>query len=91
MNLRKLSPSRVAFLPLGLGVVSELSYVFKLHGVNMSPIPSLVSFLPSSHGNIILQLVSILLKEGGHLVFLPASLCFLLKTFCPLDFLFVFL
>lgn len=54
-------------------VVPELSYVFILHGVNMSPIPSLVSFLPSSYINIILQLISTLLKEGGQLVFPPAS------------------
>lgn len=83
-ELEKFSPSRVAFLPLDLRVVSELSYVFVLHGVNMSLIPSLVSFLPS-HVNIILQLVSTLLKERGRLVFLPASLCFLLKNFLPPD------
>lgn len=50
-------------------VLSELSYVFIPHGVNMSPIPSLVSFLPSSHVNVILQLISTLLKEEGHLCF----------------------
>lgn len=38
-------------------VVSELSHAFILHGVNMSPSPSLVSFLPSYHVTIILQLV----------------------------------
>lgn len=38
-----------------------------------------VLFLPSSHVNIIFQLVSAL-REGGQLLFLPASVCFLLKS-----------
>lgn len=41
-------------------LVSELSHVLILHGVNMPPI-SKVSFLPSSHVSLILQLVSALL------------------------------
>lgn len=69
-------------------VVSELSHAFILHGVNMSPIPSLVSFLPSYHVTIILQLVFYPPGGGGQLVSPIASLCFLLKTFCPLDFFF---
>lgn len=69
-------------------VVSGLSHAFILHGVNMSPIPSLVSFLPSYHVTIILQLVFYPPGGGGQLVSPIASLCFLLKTFCPLDFFF---
>lgn len=68
-------------------VVSELSYVFILHHVNMFINLSLVSFLPSSHVNIILQLVSTLL-EGGHLFLLLHQCAFCLKLSAPVFFFF---